>query len=74
MAALIELGGDGQPGRPEPTTATVARTGGRAALAAIHPSAKARSTIASSICSIVTGSSLIASTHDDSHGAGQISP
>ena len=30
--------------------------------------------IDSSICSIATGSSLIFSTHADSHGAGQMSP
>ena len=40
----------------------------------IQPSFQARSTIAYSTCLIVTASSLIARTHADSHGAGQIRP
>jgi hypothetical protein len=40
----------------------------------IQPSDHARSAMASSICSIVTASSLMASTQADSHGAGQMSP
>ena len=62
------------PAGPEPTTATVLpvrRVGGSATT---QPSWKARSAIAISICSIATGSSLMASTQADSHGAGQISP
>ena len=62
------------PAGPEPTTATVRPlrlAGGRAT---IQPSAKARSTIAYSICLIITGSSSMSSTQADSHGAGQISP
>ena len=62
------------PAGPAPTTATVfpvRRSGGSGT---IQPSWNARSAIAISICSIVTGSSLIASTHADSHGAGQIRP
>ena len=57
-----------------PTTATrlpVRRSGGSGTT---QPSSKARSAIAISICSIVTGSSLMASTQADSHGAGQIRP
>ncbi len=62
------------PAGPEPITATrlpVRRSGGSGTT---QPSSKARSAIAISICSIVTGSSLMASTQADSHGAGQIRP
>jgi hypothetical protein len=62
------------PAGPDPITATlrpVRRAGGRGA---IQPSSKARWTIAYSICLIITGSSSIASTHADSHGAGHIRP
>ena len=54
-----------------PTLRPVRVSGGRGT---IQPSSHARSTIASSICLIETGSSLIASTQAGSHGAGQISP
>ena len=40
----------------------------------IQPSSQARWTIAYSTCLIITGSSLMASTQADSHGAGQIRP
>jgi hypothetical protein len=49
----------------------VRRSGGSGS---IQPSSKPRLAIASSICSIVTGSSLMSSTQADSHGAGQIRP
>src|SRR5438128_446082 len=49
----------------------VRTAGGRGAT---QPSSKARSTIDSSIALIVTGSSLISSTHEPSHGAGQRRP
>ena len=62
------------PAGPAPATATVRPDRLDGGSGTIQPSANARSTIASSICSIVTGSSLIASTHADSHGAGQIRP
>ncbi len=39
-----------------------------------QPSSQARSMIDCSICLIVTGSSLMSSTHDASHGAGQMRP
>src|SRR6266516_3735216 len=42
--------------------------------ATIHPSANARSTIAASAASIVTGELLIPSTHEPSHGAGHRRP
>ena len=59
---------------PEPTTATrfPVRTAGGSG--AIQPSANARSTIASSIGLIVTGSSLMPRTHEPSHGAGHSVP
>ena len=64
------------PAGPEPITATrwpVVRGEGGCGL--IQPSAKARSTIACSICLIVTASpSRISSTHAASHGAGHRRP
>ena len=62
------------PAGPDPTTTTrrpVRCAGGDGA---IHPSSHARSTIASSMFLIATGSSLMASTQAGSHGAGQIRP
>src|SRR5438093_45020 len=53
------------------TLLPVRTAGGRGAT---QPSSKARSTIDSSIALIVTGSSLISSTHEPSHGAGQRRP
>jgi hypothetical protein len=49
----------------------VRTSGGRATT---HPSSNARSMMVSSIALIVTGSSLIPSTHEPSHGAGQSEP
>ncbi len=43
-------------------------------VARIHPSSNARSTIDSSMFLIVTGSLLMPSTHEPSHGAGQSRP
>ena len=60
------------PAGPDPTTATrkpVRPPGGRGRT---HPSFQAVSMICSSICLIVTGSSLISSTHAAWHGAGQM--
>ena len=50
------------------------RCGAAGGAGAIQPSAKARSTMASSIGLMVTGSSLIPSTHEPSHGAGHSVP
>jgi hypothetical protein len=63
-----------RPAGPEPTTATVRplRTAGGCGWT--QPSAKPRSAIAFSMYSMVTGLSLIDSTHADSHGAGQMRP
>ena len=55
-------------------TATVRSVRWSGGSGSIQPSSKPRVTIASSICSIVTASSLMSSTQADSHGAGQISP
>ena len=71
---LFSSAATASPAGPEPTTAAVrpVRTSGGSGV--IQPSSKPRVTIASSICSIVTGSSLMSSTQADSQGAGQISP
>ena len=62
------------PAGPEPTTATRLPVRQRGGSGTIQPSAKPRSTIVFSMNSIVTGSSLMASTQADSQGAGQIRP
>src|SRR5581483_2770234 len=73
VTAVVELGCRG-PAGPEPITATVFPVRRSGTSGTTQPSSNARSAIANSICSIVTGSSLIASTHADSHGAGQMRP
>ena len=60
-----------RPAGPEPTTATVLPVRVAGGSGTTQPSSQARSMIATSICLIVTGSSLIPSTHEASHGAGQ---
>ena len=74
VAALVQLGGHRQARGAGAHHAAVrpVRTSGGSGV--IQPSSKPRVTIASSICSIVTGSSLMSSTQADSQGAGQISP
>ena len=62
------------PAGPEPITATAWPVRFSGTCGVIQPSSKARSTIAYSICLIVTDSSLMARTQADSHGAGQIRP
>ena len=57
--------------RPPPPSSRCARS---AASGTIQPSSKARSTIASSIDLMVTGSLLMPSTHEPSHGAGHSRP
>ena len=71
---LFSSAATASPAGPEPTTPTVlpVRTSGGSAV--IQPSSKPRVTMASSICSIVTGSSLMSRTQADSQGAGQIRP
>src|SRR6187397_830755 len=72
--ARLSCAAAASPAGPEPITATFfqVRVGGGSGT--IQPSSNARSTIASSIDLIVTGSLLIARTHDPSHGAGHKSP
>ena len=72
----VELLGDGQPRRPGADDADrPARVRMQRRLAAApSPRGSARSMIPHSSGLIITGSSLIASTHAASHGAGQIRP
>src|SRR5215510_10889084 len=63
-----------RPAGPEPTTATFLPVRTSAITGAIQPSSKARSTIVTSTCLIVTGSWLIPSTQAASHGAGHSRP
>ncbi len=72
--ARLSCSAAASPAGPEPTTATflpVRITGGSGAT---HPSSKARSMIETSTALIVTGSSLMPSTHEPSHGAGHRRP
>ena len=62
------------PAGPEPMTAIERPVRCAGWRGTIQPSSKPRWTIAYSICLIITGSSSIARTHADSHGAGQIRP
>ena len=63
-------------GRPDPIRRPrrASRCAGRRRAREIHPSSNARSTIDSSMFLIVTGSSLMPSTHEPSHGAGHSRP
>ena len=63
-----------RPAGPEPMMATFFHVRAAGASGTIQPSSKARSTMASSIDLIVTGSLLMPSTHEPSHGAGHSSP
>ena len=63
-----------RPAGPEPITATLRPLRSAGGRGLTQPSSKARSTIDSSICLIVTASSLMSSTHAASHGAGQMRP
>src|SRR5262245_8907128 len=72
--ALLSCAAHAKPAGPEPTTATrlpVREDGGSGTT---QPSSKALSMIAHSMLLIVTGASLIPSTQDPSHGAGQTRP
>ena len=69
MPGLVQLIGGRQPGRARADDRDAPAGPHRpAASATIQPSSNARSTIASSMLLIVTGSSLMPSTHDPSHG------
>ena len=74
MAGAIQLLGRREAGGARPTTATFlpVRTSGGCGVT--QPSSNARSMIATSIDLIVTGSSLMPSTHEPSHGAGHSRP
>ena len=63
-----------RPAGPEPTTATFLPVRDSGGSGTIQPSAKPRSTIAHSMLLMVTAGSLMPSTHDPSHGAGQTRP
>ena len=62
------------PAGPEPTTVTRLPDSRDGARGRTHPASKARSAIARSLPSIVTGSAPIPSTHAASHGAGHTRP
>ena len=62
------------PAGPDPTMATRFPVRVDGGVARIQPSSNARSTIDSSMFLIVTGSSLMPSTHDPSQGAGHNRP
>ena len=62
------------PAGPLPTTATVLPVRNSGGSGRIHPSSNALSMMLCSISLIVTGLSLIDSTHASSHGAGQMRP
>ena len=72
--ARLSCAAAASPAGPEPMTATFFQVRAVGGSGAIQPSSNARSTIASSIDLIVTGSLLMPSTHDPSHGAGHSSP
>ena len=62
------------PAGPDPTTATARPLRSSHTTGVIHPSSQARSTISTSTCLMVTGSSLMPSTQAASHGAGHSRP
>src|SRR5215204_3931871 len=72
--SLLSSAATASPAGPEPITATVLSVRDSGGSGSIQPSSKPRVTIASSICSMVTASSLMSSTQADSQGAGQIRP
>ncbi len=72
--SLFSSAATASPAGPEPTTPTVVPVRDSGGSASIQPSSNPRVTMASSICSMVTGSLLMSSTHADSQGAGQMSP
>ena len=75
VADLVELRGGGEPGRPAADDGHALAGALRpAAAASTQPSAKPRSMIAFSMFLIVTGGSVMPSTHAPSHGAGQVRP
>ena len=74
VAGAVQLLGRRQTRRSDPTTATRLPVRVAGGSGVTQPSSNARSMIATSIALIVTGSSLMPSTHDPSHGAGHSRP
>ena len=69
-----QLLGRGQPGRPGADDRDPLAGRPLGGCGATQPSSQARSMISTSTCLIVTGSALMPSTHDASHGAGHSLP
>ena len=74
VAGAVELLGGGEARRARADDRDAAPRAVLGRRGTIQPSSHARSTMASSIFLIETGSSLMASTQAGSHGAGQIRP
>ena len=74
VTGAIELRRAGKSRRAGPTTATFLPVRFSGGSGMTHPSAKPLSMIAHSMFLIVTGDSLIPSTHEPSQGAGQTRP
>ena len=72
--ALLSCAAAARPAGPEPTTATFLPVRFSGGSATTQPSSKPLSMIAASMLLIVTAGSLMPSTHDPSHGAGQTRP
>ena len=72
--ALVSCCAAASPAGPDPTTATVNPVRVSGMTGTTPPSAQARSMISTSTCLIVTGSALMPSTQDASHGAGHSRP
>lgn len=68
--ALVSCCAAARPAGPDPTTATFLPVILSGIIGTTQPSAKALSMISTSTCLMVTGSWLIPSTQDASHGAG----
>ena len=74
VPGLVELGRGSQPGRPGADHGHLLAGAQGGGSGMIQPSSKPLSTIAHSMLLIVTGGSLMPSTHEPSHGAGQTRP
>ena len=72
--ARFSCAAQARPAGPEPTTATFLPVRIAGGSATTQPSSKPRSMIAHSMLLIVTAGSLMPSTHEPSHGAGQTRP
>ena len=72
--ALLSCAAAARPAGPEPTTATLLPVLVCGGFGTTQPSAKPRSMMAISMFLIVTGGSVMPSTQEPSHGAGQTRP